>query len=350
MDNLILYALLKQYAGGGGGGDGDTPDLSKYVTKEDLKKALNDLDIPNGVYLFATSSISSTFAGPAGILNAENLVNPELGEKIKINDLAIFPDDKSNVIYIGIITEIEDYPYLTVSNITYLKDNWIFTGDWHQGMISSYPEVYRFEGGLWLCLGSSITNPPHEESEQEVKEWKLLADSGNDEIRPTYYKLAGDAMTDMGDPDASYTLAKANLTPLDPEPQIGDVVIFNTDSAVYVGLITTVQSSAVVAQAKLQLGGGTITTGVTKITVGNGLKASSNMGSVTLGLNLTAGQNISINEGDDGAVVISATVSGGGTGVIPEDIEIEDKNIKNVNVNKLIQTPDENLILDGGNV
>ena len=91
--------------------------------------------------------------------------------------------------------------------------------------------------------------------------------------RPVYYKLNGGAMTDVGGIGKSYTLAKSNLTPLDPQPIVGDTVVFNTNTKVYIGTITTAQTSAVVAEVKLEIGGqdsGETETGVITVNGRNG--------------------------------------------------------------------------------
>lgn len=91
--------------------------------------------------------------------------------------------------------------------------------------------------------------------------------------RPVYYKLNGGAMTDVGGIGKSYTLEKSNLTPLDPQPIVGDTVVFNTNTKVYIGTITTAQTSAVVAEVKLEIGGrdsGETETGVITVNGRNG--------------------------------------------------------------------------------
>lgn len=91
--------------------------------------------------------------------------------------------------------------------------------------------------------------------------------------RPVYYKLNGGAMTDVGGIGKSYTLAKSNLTPLDPQPIVGDTVVFNTNTKVYIGTITTAQTAAVVAEVKLEIGGqdsGETETGVITVNGRNG--------------------------------------------------------------------------------
>lgn len=83
-------------------------------------------------------------------------------------------------------------------------------------------------------------------------------------IRPTYFKLNGTPMTDTGGVGTKYTIATSNLTPSTPTPVVGDTVVFYTDSYTYIGSVTAVQASAIVAEVKVTMlgaagggGGGT---------------------------------------------------------------------------------------------
>lgn len=264
MDDLLLYALLKKRFSGGGGGGGELPE--NVVTKEELQQAIASLNIPHGIHLFNQSSISSTFSGPSGILEREYLINK--GEEVNTNDLAIFPDDKTLVLYFAIISEINE-DYFTVTNIQYLKDNWIYSGIWQSGVIASYPEVFSYEGGTWLCLGTDLRTAPAIGNEwfciSAPNSTLTITDgdtttkyNGQQEQtvnipRPIYFKLNGMAMTDTGGIGTSYTIAISNLTPSSPAPIIGDTIIFYTDTYTYIGTVTQVQASAIVVQVKVTM-------------------------------------------------------------------------------------------------
>lgn len=178
--------------------------------------------------------------------------------------MAIFPDSKSLVLYIATITAINGGESFTVDDVEYLKDTWQFYGEWVGGTHASYPEVYTFEGSTYLCIVSDTTNPPHITEEQP--EWKIIAEkpatpSYNDlpdkpEIpHPTYYKMNGDEVTDMGN-DQIYPISIANLIPTSPVPEIGDVVVFGTKEATYIGTVTQKQTAGLMVTAKIRTGNG----------------------------------------------------------------------------------------------
>ena len=70
---------------------------------------------------------------------------------------------------------------------------------------------------------------------------------------PTYYKLDGDLMQDMGGVDTDYLLAISNLTPQSPAPVVDDVVVFRTSDHVYIGKVKEAQSAGITVTAKIQI-------------------------------------------------------------------------------------------------
>ena len=235
MTDLVLFALLKKYIDNaiGSGTGGDVADLEKILKK-----------LPR-IHRFSQSSVSSAFSGPAAILDKSDLTNPEA--ELLVGDAVIFPDNKSLVLYLGTITEING-SYITVGEVTYLKDSWQFYGDWISGVHASYPEVYRYEGGSWLCLVCDTETAP-----TEGKEWRLLTVKVPEAFRPTYYKLNGDALEDLG-VDQIYLVANANLIPSTPSPKVGDIVILYTNNSTYLGEITATNVNGALVQAKVKLG------------------------------------------------------------------------------------------------
>ena len=254
--NLTLYALLKKYIDQQvGKATGTIPN--EVITEDELQTKIDELtsnftaentklaDRIKGqsrIHRFAQSSVSSAFSGESAILYKSDLANQDV--EVLEGDAAIFPDSKSLVYYLGTISEING-EYYTVSDISYLKDSWQFYGDWVSGVRASFPEVYRYEGGSWLCLVSDTSNAP-----TEGQEWKLLTAKL---FRPTYYKLKGNGLTDFG-VDHSYIVAYTNLTPAEPRPKIGDVIIFYTDSATYLGEVSQVDVNGAIVDAKVKLG------------------------------------------------------------------------------------------------
>ena len=69
--------------------------------------------------------------------------------------------------------------------------------------------------------------------------------------RPLYYKNGGSESSDVG--INSYPISLQNLYPKSPTPIVGDVIIFSTNSATYIGTITQIQSSSIVATAQRRL-------------------------------------------------------------------------------------------------
>lgn len=193
---------------------------------------------------FSTSDVSSTFSGESTELYRENL----LGDNDPgVGSIAIFPDNKSLVLYMGDVKEVNEETY-TVGDIEYLNSIWQPSGEWIKGIIANYPELYRYKGASWICLGRDIQTEPTEEG----REWFLLCEAPP---RPVYFKLNGASLTDVGGIGEKYTVAISNLTPITPKPEIGDTVMFATDSATYVGQITEAQEAAVIVEVKLGMNG-----------------------------------------------------------------------------------------------
>ena len=214
-----------------------------------------------GVIRFKQSSVSSAFNGSTELYRTD-LANGK--DEPQVGNLAIFPDSKSLVLYIATITAINGGESFTIDDVEYLKDTWQFYGEWVGGTHASYPEVYTFEGSTYLCIVSDTTNPPHVAEEQP--EWKIITEkpatpSYNDlpdkpEIpHPTYYKMNGDEVTDMGN-DQMYPISIANLVPTSPVPEIGDVVVFSTKEATYIGTVTQKQTAGLMVTAKIRTGNG----------------------------------------------------------------------------------------------
>ena len=134
-----------------------------------------------GIYRFSESSVSSSFSGTPELYK-EDLIGKE---EPTVGALAIFPDNKSLVLYIGVITAVNGESY-TVSQIEYLKDSWQVSGNWISGVIANYPEVYKYQGNSWLCLGKDITTAP-----QEGKNWYAFVDKEQLGVGGGEYK-AGD--------------------------------------------------------------------------------------------------------------------------------------------------------------
>lgn len=229
--------------------------FSGAVTLKQL--GLDKVQNSESVTRFKQSSVSSAFSG-----SNTSLFKSDLAENQKeplVGNLAIFPDDHSRVLYLGTISEVEEDTY-TVSDIEYLKDTWIMSGEWVAGP-AGYPEVYTKDGSSYLCLVSDTTNAP---SDELVKEWACIAKkpSFNDlpdkpEIpHPTYYKMNGDVLNDTGN-EQEYIVSVTNLTPATPVPVIGDVVVFPTSNSTYIGTVTQKQNeSALIVTAKIALGNG----------------------------------------------------------------------------------------------
>lgn len=242
------------------------------TAKEDITKNKEDTDknfisleekLKNvkGVIRFKQSSVSSAFNGSTELYRTD-LANDK--DEPQVGNLAIFPDSKSLVLYIATITSINGGESFTVDDVEYLKDTWQFYGEWVGGTHASYPEVYTFKGSTYLCIVSDTTNPPHIAEEQP--EWKIIAEkpatpSYNDlqdkpEIpHPTYYKMNGDEVADMGN-DRMYPISIANLVPTSPVPEIGDVVVFSTKEATYIGTVTQKQTAGLMVTAKIRTGNG----------------------------------------------------------------------------------------------
>ena len=227
---------------------------SKFTSIEDKLKNVK------GIIRFKQSDVSSALAKSTTLLKTD-LASEE--DEPQVGNLAIFPDSKSLVIYIATITEVNG-DSVTVSDPEYLKDTWVMSGEWIGGTHASYPEVYTYQGSTYLCIVSDTIKAP---SKAEDKDWKIIAEkpaipSYNDlpdkpEIpHPTYYKITGDPVSDMGN-NKDYLISAANLVPTSPAPYINDVVVFYTNEATYIGIVKQKQNdTALIVTAKIRTGNG----------------------------------------------------------------------------------------------
>lgn len=255
---------------------------AEIAAREKAEKELDaKIGAVRGLFRFSDSAVSSTFAGESTELLKTDLIGDGTP---RVGDSVIFPDDKTLVLYIGRITAVNDDSY-TVSDISYINNVWQPSGSpWVSGIIASYPEVYTYDGGTWLCLASDVRTAPAAGNEWYCISAKVTAEtlgladvattgSYNNLVnkpnvpRPVYYKLAGDVMTDTGGMNQTYTVAITNLTPQTPTPVVGDTVVFNTSESVYIGTVTQAQNAAVLVVVKMEVkgGGGEVTGGVTSV-------------------------------------------------------------------------------------
>lgn len=197
------------------------------------------------IHRFSQSDVSSAFSGSSTILDKTYLIDSNA--TVNVGDAVIFPDNKSLVLYLGEVESIDNGTY-TIKNIIYLRDTWQFMGDYITGVPASYPEVYRYNGGSWLCLVSDTNNAPTEGSE-----WKLLTAKLPDIPNPTFYKVEGDALQDLGIGQV-YLIANTNLKPSGVTPKIGDIAIFYTTEATYLGLVMLTNGNGALVEAKVKLG------------------------------------------------------------------------------------------------
>lgn len=235
----------------------------------------------NAIYRFSESSVSSSFSGTTELYKTD-LIGDGLPRK---GDHVLFPDNKSNVMFIGTISHVNDETY-TIDNIKYINDALKASGDWVMGVTANFPEMYNYNGGTWLCLTRDVVTAP-----EKGKEWFCISApapvtsvagktgevslatitfkdnstapttveyNGSEEKevyipRPVYFKLNGAVMQDTGGVDTDYMVAISNLTPSYPVPIVGDIVVFSTSDNVYIGLVKEAQSAGLTVTAKLKI-------------------------------------------------------------------------------------------------
>ena len=141
-------------------GDGKQKQVNAEFPDKD-GRLLVDADLPAGIFVFKESSVSSSFSGTTELYEEDMLSTgtPHVGDSV------LFPDNKSNVLYIGVITQIAGDTY-TINNIKYIEATWKPSGAWSMGVIANYPEVYTYDKATWLCLGRDVTTAPADEDAQ----------------------------------------------------------------------------------------------------------------------------------------------------------------------------------------
>lgn len=70
---------------------------------------------------------------------------------------------------------------------------------------------------------------------------------------PTYFKLDGAPVADIGGVGTTYSIGIANLTPSSSAPTVGDVVIFRTGQFTYISSVTEVQVDEVLVQVQIAM-------------------------------------------------------------------------------------------------
>lgn len=185
-----------------------------------------------GTFRFGQSSVSSTFDGTTELQKSDLI---DATAEPTVGSVAIFPDDKSLVLFIGTITAVNGDSY-TVGELGYLKDTWQHSGKWQKGTSASYPETYEHNGSLWLCLASDVTEDP-----VEGKNWQLLAQGTT--VRPTFLRVSGDPISDTDSDE--YLIALTNLSPTNIKPEVDDIVIFSTTGKFCVGTVKEVQEAGI---------------------------------------------------------------------------------------------------------
>ena len=265
---------------GADGQDGFSPTITEHENTQNsyilsITNKDGSFNTPNlkanvegigAIYRFSESSVSSSFSGTTELYKTDLIGNGSPRE----GDSVLFPDNKSNVMFIGTITHVNDETY-TIDNIKYINEAIKASGDWVMGVTANFPEMYNYEGGTWLCLTRDVVTAP-----EKGKEWFCISApnatlsltdgentvqyNGTEEKtvnipRPIYFKLNGDLMQDTGGVDTDYTLAISNLTPQSPTPVVGDIVVFRTSDYAYVGTVKAAQSAGIIVTVKLQIGG-----------------------------------------------------------------------------------------------
>ena len=240
--------------------DDEAISTSKINELDTKFKSLEDkLKNVKGIIRFKRSDVSSAFNGSTELYKTD-LANES--DEPQVGNLAIFPDNKSLILYIATITAINGGDSFTINDVEYLKDTWVMSGEWIGGVHASYPEVYTYQGSTYLCIVSDTTKTP---SKEEDKDWKIIAEkpeipSFNDlkdkpEIpRPTFFKVTGDAMKDTGGIGYTYLVSNDNISPADQTMQKDDVIIFYTDLAYYIGKVTQANGNGATVQVEQRLG------------------------------------------------------------------------------------------------
>lgn len=150
---------------------GETPETA-YAGDKGKRNADNiaalqtEVSGLNAIYRFSESSVSSSFSGTTELYKTD-LIGDGLPRE---GDHVLFPDNKSNVMFIGTISHVNDETY-TIDNIKYINDALKASGDWVMGVTANFPEMYNYEGGTFLCLTRDVTTAP-----VKGKEWFVISE------------------------------------------------------------------------------------------------------------------------------------------------------------------------------
>lgn len=194
------------------------------ITQEKDQVKITSAAAPGIVYVSQSTVLSSNI--PESTTLQKNDIYGE-NKNVRVGDIAVFPDTKNIVLYLGNITEVTE-DNITVGNVKYVKNNVIIKGAWQKGQ-ANYPECYTHDGYNWLCQKNDIGEDP-----TEGENWLRL---GPVQSNTTYFALDTQKV-DEGGIGKIYTFSSDNLYPKLPTPKVEDVVVFATEKANYVGQIT----------------------------------------------------------------------------------------------------------------
>lgn len=228
----VIYDFLEE---------GDNVSIKQLEDKIKISAAI----IPGFAYV-SQSTVSSSEVPETTTLQKTNIYGENTD--VSAGDSVVFPDvSGSLVLYIGSIKEVTE-DAITVDNIKYIKNNNIMKGTWEKGP-ANYPECYAYAGYNWICMKNNVNEDP-----VEGANWHCLSSIKSTNI---YFNLEGEKV-DIGGINITYQLSTTSLYPNPtihdstiPLPKQGDVVIFATNKANYVGRITAVAGAEVSVLVKL---------------------------------------------------------------------------------------------------